>query len=256
VADAARAFQGNLISLAITWLDRKTEPNERSLPGDFSHAGLSRDGLMRDAAQREPTTVATYNLDVLAEKGREFVAYSYKGGDAAVRAAFDAHEWPGIPAPEPDFAMEGMLRIGIILLTVRSSWAGRWIGRALVRWASRDDPDGLFCTEFVAKSFVKADAELKVRIDSRRVPPLRVAPEEAWRRVINDRLQAAGGAVAAQVEEEIQKLRELDNLIGDQEVVLQVGTQFPAWLVTPNDLASSPSLEPRRDPQVPGAVSD
>jgi hypothetical protein len=132
------------------------------------------------------------------------------------------------------------------------------LGRALIARASRKDPDGLFCTEFVARCFIDAGVTLKVAVNPRRMEPFRKTPRRIWRQLVAHRLKAAGASLTDEaIDAEVGRIESfLDQFPprsdSTSEVdVVQVGDQpgqMPYYLVTPNDLATSPSLVRRPEP--------
>ena len=242
-----KAFWGSLLSLAIVWIDRRLDRSGRSVRGEFSHAGVTLKGWMRDAVSRQPLVQEYWLEDLHARYSRDFVAFQYPSDNGRLAAVYASHEAPRLPDP-PDFSTEGLMRLALILLTTTSRLGSHAIGRWLVSWASSDDPKGFFCTEFVANSFVDSETPLEVIVHPGRVAPFQAAPRTTWRKVVEDRVRIRNGSVnPAEIEEAMGQLEEFSTWLQGQELPRRVNVgrnrgEMPPYLVTPNDLATSPSL--------------
>ncbi len=241
------------LSDGITWADE----------GRYSHNTLKNGSMNIDA--RLSAGVSMWYYGALVGLGRTLGFYVYadrepNGADVLelVWATITAGVQVPYPLPGPvveeannlvddpaSFSLFGLVRLGVILLQ-RGRRLGRWLTNR------RRDSPGFFCSELIAKGFTETEGvDLVVLIEPSRIPE-----DAKARRAIVEAMVARSqpfvGTAAASPEVFAAQLDAIDNVpIGsDGRTPLTVGywvpgavePLFPPVLVTPNDLARSPSL--------------
>jgi hypothetical protein len=238
-----KAIGGGLLSKSIGWAD----PERRGDPGGpYSHCGLRFGNLMRDARKQagvqpgaeipkdRPTKRFHYVVDGIPNP--EIVANAY---DTTVP---DNPANPGAT----NFSMYAMLRLGIVLLTVRRSKRLAPLARLMIRF--HPDPGGFFCSEFMAKAIAEANGKFVVKVEKDRLDLVTKPVAKALaRHELGGRLGLASTVEVDDLAAAIMELKELLSNSVDSEVELEVGTppgKIPAVFVTPSDLARSQNASP------------
>lgn len=232
----------------------------------FSHVLVKRDDEVIDARRRERAVQVTpfWRLACL-DRRMAFLVHDAGEPDAidevwdAISLAFPpVASTSGDPEAESNaFTVQGMLRIGILMITAEKPWLRR-LGGLMLR-LHRDDA-GLFCSELVAKGFAETGHLLEVLVDPNRIPPgdtheRRLLADLLYRRAAYNTPGIGSTASAADFDVQLEAI--FSNVTaaaenGTESILVPVGyrdpdnagnVRFPPSLVTPRDLYESPSLQ-------------
>lgn len=234
--------------------------------GWYSHVAMADNAKVWDArvvrhGGKHPrhTSVAETSLGGLA-KARQVDYYDYRnnGGKvdrakvSTVVKAMKGRYKTSSPVSDPNpsiFTVGGMARLAILRLTDRSSgFLGRFFARLILRFGLRRDPKGLFCSEFVAKSFTEGNVPLKVKIDGQR--GLARKSDKKFILKVMKRREDDSPFMPPDWEEAFDRFFEAHEEVNSAPSFLPKELDvsvFPAWLVTVKDLQDSPSLTIRPD---------
>lgn len=245
--------------------------------GPFSHSVLYAGDVAVDSRSGgRPDAIARSSVPQLLTGGRALSFYRFEHPDGApapgepprgdpARAVQRVLDFLAPPAsvdgtPLPDetnlFPVAAMVNLGLIL--VSSQRLGlRWLARILTRQAI--DAEGMYCAELVAKAMEAAGASFDVVVDASRLPPPGSVDERVLYEALQQRLEIWNsvpigdqGTAPPETEYPIERLRSLrqglasgPGLATSTPAIRRVGFgegMFPPCLVSPNDLARSPSF--------------
>jgi hypothetical protein len=231
----------------------------------FSHVLVKRGDDVIDARRRKTAVQVTPFWRLACLNRRMAFLVHDAGGPQAIGEVWDAISLafppmasaPGDPGAESNvFTVQGMLRIGILMIAAEKRWL-----RRLGIWALRlhRDDAGLFCSELVAKGFAETDHLLEVLVNPTRIPPgdtreRRLLADLLYRRAAYNTPGIGSTASAVDFDEQLDAI--LSNVTAiaateTEKVPVPVGyrdpdnpdiVRFPPSLVTPRDLFESPSL--------------
>lgn len=245
--------------------------------GPFSHSVLYHGDVAVDSRSGgRNAAIGRDSVAALERAGRAMSYYAYRPPDEpsepgeppedgparAVAAVLEFIRRTGAEAGVPisdevnRFPVAAMVNLGLILVSSQRTGL-RWLARLLTRQAA--DADGMYCAELVAKAMEAANAPFVVEVDASRIPPAGSADEAAVHAAIEHRVEVWNsftlgdeGITPPAADYPIERLRSLRESLsntpsGAQAVrcTRRVGFgdgEFPPSLVSPNDLARSPSF--------------